>query len=213
MVSPLREILNAVLGSGTYQIRSMRNSQQRPEFVRVPQIDGSLFLVPAAEAQALGPFDERFELYYEDVDYCKRANERGGCFLWMEPWGSHQGGASSSAAGEPPFIALRVSRLRFLRKWHGPLSFPLALLVASLDALIRGATGLAPSRRAVVHALTAQVREVLQPGTRTYLDGRAEETLPRTHDDGSARRPPRSRLARAAVPLGAQRNVDSPGKR
>jgi len=184
MVSPLREVLNAALGSRAYELRSLRRHPQRAEFVRVPQIDGSLLLIPAAEAQALGGFDERYELYYEDVDYCRRANERSGCHLWMEAWGSHQGGASTSTAGAPPFVTLRVSRARFLRKWHGLLGLPLSVLVAWLDALVRGATGRAPSRRAVVRGLVAQLQEVLQPGTRLYLDGRALDTaLPRTSDN------------------------------
>jgi N-acetylglucosaminyl-diphospho-decaprenol L-rhamnosyltransferase len=211
MVSPLREVLNAAFGSRVYELRGLRRHPQRAEFVRVPQIDGSLLLIPAAEAQALGGFDERYELYYEDVDYCRRANERGGCHLWMEVWGSHQGGASSSTAGEPPFVTLRVSRARFLRKWHGPLGLPLSLLVAWLDALVRGATGRAPSRRAVVRGLVAQLREVLQPGTCLYLDGRAIDTaLPRTSDNRDASGPKHLRNPHAEVELGAHSLIGFP---
>lgn len=167
MAGPVREVLNALVGSRVYRMQSRLAPGKR--FVRVPQIDGSLLLVPSREATALGGFDERFELYYEDVDYCRRANLRAGCHLLLESWGSHPGGASFSIAGEPPFITLRVSRMRYLRKWYGALGMPLATFIAVLEFLVRTMTGHAPSRRALVRALAAQLREVVRPAQGSYL--------------------------------------------
>jgi len=169
MAGPMLEILNAFVGSRVYRLPSVARHPPSPGFVQVPQIDGSLLLMPAREAAALDGFDERYELYYEDVDFCRRANLRAGCHLWLESWGTHQAGASFSVAGEPPFIALRVSRTRYLRKWYGRIGVLWALLVAMIEAVSRAATGQAPSRRAILHALVAQSREVVQPGRKTYL--------------------------------------------
>ena len=45
---------------------------------------------------ATGGFDERFELYYEDVDLCSRAEALGPIRFALTSWGTHTGGASSS---------------------------------------------------------------------------------------------------------------------
>lgn len=167
MVSPWRELLSALVGGRAYWLSAFKPTD--PRFVRVPQIDGSLFLVSSGEADALAGFDERFELYYEDVDYCRRANQRAGCHMWVEPWGKHRAGASFAVAGEPAFVTLRVSRLRYLRKWYGRIGLPVALAVGSMESIVRSVTGHAPSRGAVVRALVAQFREVGQPGRGSYL--------------------------------------------
>jgi GT2 family glycosyltransferase len=138
-------------------------------FERVPQIDGSLMLIPIPEYRALGGFDERFELYFEDVDLCRRANRRNGCHLFLQEWGLHVGGASFAVAGASPFVTLRVSRVRYLLKWYGKKGALLALLVACLECLTRGLTGAAPSRRTLARALWAQALEIAQPGRRHYL--------------------------------------------
>jgi N-acetylglucosaminyl-diphospho-decaprenol L-rhamnosyltransferase len=172
------ELYSAVLGSRAYA--GYRLPTSGPGFVQVPQIDGSLLLLPAGEFRALGGFDERFELYFEDVDLCRRANLRQGCHLLPEQWGSHVGGASFAAAGAVPFLVLRASRVRYLRKWYGGRGAALALLVAGLEYLARFATGAAPSRRALATALRIQVIEAVRPGRRRYLTrAAAPERVPR----------------------------------
>jgi N-acetylglucosaminyl-diphospho-decaprenol L-rhamnosyltransferase len=166
MADARHELCSAVAGSRAY---AMYRTSPKPIFERVPQIDGSLMLIPAQEHRALGGFDERFELYFEDVDLCRRANLRKGCHLFLEQWGLHVGGASFAVAGASPFVTLRVSRVRYLLKWYGRWGALLALLVASLECLARGLTGAAPSRRALASALWAQALEIVQPGRRRYL--------------------------------------------
>jgi N-acetylglucosaminyl-diphospho-decaprenol L-rhamnosyltransferase len=161
------ELCSAVVGSRAYA--TYRVSWPKPIFERVPQIDGSLLLVPSHEYRALTGFDERFELYFEDVDLCRRANLRGGCYLLLEKWGSHVGGASFAVAGASPFLTLRVSRVRYLSKWYGKPGALLALLVAWLEFVARILPGAAPSRRTLARALRLQALEVIQPGRRRYL--------------------------------------------
>jgi GT2 family glycosyltransferase len=167
MADPRHELCSAVVGSRAYARYKLPRTG--PGFVQVPQIDGSLLLIPASEFRALGGFDERFELYFEDVDLCRRANRRQGCQLLPEVWGSHVGGASFAAAGAAPFLALRASRVRYLRKWYGGRGAVVALLVAGLEYLARFVSGAAPSRRALATALWIQAIEVVRPGRRRYL--------------------------------------------
>ena len=51
---------------------------------RVPWVTGCCLLLRRECFQALGGFDEEFFLYYEDVDFCRRAAERG-WNVWYEP--------------------------------------------------------------------------------------------------------------------------------
>jgi N-acetylglucosaminyl-diphospho-decaprenol L-rhamnosyltransferase len=167
MADPRLELYSAVVGSRAFATYTI--STPRPTFQRVPQIDGSLLLVPSHEYRALGGFDERFELYFEDVDFCRRANLREGCHLFLENWGTHVGGASSAIAGAGPFLALRASRVRYLLKWYGRRGALLALLVAWLEYVARVLSGAAPSRRTLARALWVQAVEVVRPGRQRYL--------------------------------------------
>lgn len=168
MVSLQRELLSAVAGSRAYGLQGVESGSDA-RFIDVPQIDGSLLLVPMTEAERLGGFDERFELYYEDVDYCRRANDRLGCKLWSETWGSHKAGSSFAMGGDSPFVVLRVSRLRYLQKWFGLRGLLLGLAIGLIETIVRSATGYAPSRRALGRSLTAQFREVFCAGRSSYL--------------------------------------------
>jgi GT2 family glycosyltransferase len=51
---------------------------------RVPWVTGCCLLLRRACLQDLGGLDERFFLYYEDVDLCRRARARGWS-VWYEP--------------------------------------------------------------------------------------------------------------------------------
>ncbi len=92
---------------------------------------GAALLVDAATERTVGEWDERFFLYSEEVDYCRRVRETGRQ-VWYEPtavaW--HHGGGSSSS---PALIALlAVNRVRYVEKWRGPIAgfgyrFPVAI--------------------------------------------------------------------------------------
>jgi N-acetylglucosaminyl-diphospho-decaprenol L-rhamnosyltransferase len=166
MAEPRRELCSAFVGSRAY---ATYLPSPKPIFERVPQIDGSLLLIPSLEYRALGGFDERFELYFEDVDLCRRANLRNGCYLFLEEWGLHVGGASFAVAGASPFLTLRASRVRYLLKWYRWWGAVVALLVAGIEFPARGLTGAAPSHRTLARALWVQAVEIVQPGRRRYL--------------------------------------------
>jgi GT2 family glycosyltransferase len=54
------------------------------ERCEVPWVTGCCFLVRQACVRQLGGFDERYFLYYEDVDFCRRARDAGWT-VWFEP--------------------------------------------------------------------------------------------------------------------------------
>ncbi|HVJ51590.1 MAG TPA: glycosyltransferase family 2 protein [Aliidongia sp.] len=83
----------------------------------VEQVMGACFLIPRPLFESLGGFDERFFVYYEDVDLALRARQAG-WLSWYETGGQviHRGGGSSRRIPARRLFYSLSSRLRFARK-------------------------------------------------------------------------------------------------
>jgi N-acetylglucosaminyl-diphospho-decaprenol L-rhamnosyltransferase len=91
----------------------------------VDAVYGSALVTPAETFRALGGLDERFFMYLEDIDYCRRVRVRG-MRVVLNPAIAvvHLRGQSSVASHEPlaeGMVArhLLQSRVRYVRKVHG----------------------------------------------------------------------------------------------
>jgi GT2 family glycosyltransferase len=116
----------------------------------VDQVIGAFFLVRRQLLEELGGFDERFFVYYEEVDFAVRAHQRG----WSSACVSgatcvHIGGISSRQVKPARLFYSLRSRLLFGFK-HYPLSAAIALVVLTLSlefvarsvsAIARGSLG------------------------------------------------------------------------
>lgn len=86
----------------------------------VDQVIGAFFLVHRNLFEELAGFDERFFVYYEEVDFAKRAREKGRlCFYFAGAAAVHEGGGSSRQAGSNRLFYLLRSRLLYCRKHLG----------------------------------------------------------------------------------------------
>jgi GT2 family glycosyltransferase len=156
-----RELAKAVTGSRAYALEPLRDKA-----VRVDQVSGALLLVRRRDFARLNGFDERFELYYEDVDLCARAAAFGGCVFVPRRWGRHIGGASAAAAAGPAYVAGRLSRMRYVRKHApGPVAGGALLAMAGLEAVARTVARGNEGGAARMAALGAQWREWRRPGS------------------------------------------------
>ena len=96
----------------------------------VDQVIGAFFLVRRALFEQLGGFDERFFLYYEEVDFSRRAASAG----WRSWYCAHArtfhegGGSSSAIPARRLFLVLR-SRLQYARKHFSRLETALVYAV------------------------------------------------------------------------------------
>jgi N-acetylglucosaminyl-diphospho-decaprenol L-rhamnosyltransferase len=128
-----RELAKAVIGSRAYLDRHLKVDSwpAAGHSASVGQVDGALLGIRADTFDAMNGFDERFELYYEDVDICARARSEGGCLFVSELWGTHVGGASSGSVSTTAYQVGRVSRVRYLLKHYGE-SFPVKVAVATI---------------------------------------------------------------------------------
>jgi glycosyltransferase involved in cell wall biosynthesis/GT2 family glycosyltransferase len=144
----------------------------RFRYVDVPQGEGDLFVDQLAGAYLLqrsdyyraNPLDERFELYYEDVDYCDRARECGRGVLFQDTIvGSHIGGASSGRVSPTAYVVGRVSRARYLRQRY-PNAPSWALLAPFLvEAATRTLTGQGEGSDARQQAIRLVKEELAAP--------------------------------------------------
>lgn len=105
-----REFLRAILGSRVYQ--SPIYGEHR--ILNVEQLGGAYMLTSRSWLEA-NKFDERFELYYEDVEISDRARNEDGLILDTRICAVHFGGESSKKSPGISYLVLRVSRARYLK--------------------------------------------------------------------------------------------------
>jgi N-acetylglucosaminyl-diphospho-decaprenol L-rhamnosyltransferase len=83
---------------------------------------GACMLIRRAAWQDVGPLDEGYFMYLEEIDWCRRARARG-WQIWQQPAAVavHHGGSSTRQHAEAMFGHLWRSRLRYYARYHGPL--------------------------------------------------------------------------------------------
>jgi GT2 family glycosyltransferase len=93
----------------------------------VDWIVGASLCVRASAAAEVGLFDERFFMYSEELDWCRRFRARGWRVVYVPTADVlHLEGASSRADLVARDQRFQASKLAYTAKWHGPL---LALLL------------------------------------------------------------------------------------
>lgn len=138
---------------------------REPEAYDVPRevewATGAALAVPSDVVAALGPWDDdRFFLYSEETDYCRRLR-RAGVPIRYVPTAvvvHEQGGSGRSAKLD----ALQtVNKLRYYRKWHGRVASAAFAATLLLHNVLRIAE---PSARASLAALFSRVARASLPG-------------------------------------------------
>jgi N-acetylglucosaminyl-diphospho-decaprenol L-rhamnosyltransferase len=97
----------------------------RVRSTRPVQVDhplGACMLIRRSAWDDVGPLDEGYFMYVEEVDWCRRAQRRG-WQVWHEPAAvvRHHAGASTRQRSATMFAQLWRSRLRYYQRFDGPL--------------------------------------------------------------------------------------------
>jgi GT2 family glycosyltransferase len=119
---------------GAYRLTRFSHDVPR----QVDQIIGAALLVPRTMYQHLGGMDERFFVYFEEVDFCKRLKEAGGeIWFWPEAKVQHLSGQSCEASSVRArmIFVLRQSRKAYFRKHFGRLGGVAMDLINRLEGL------------------------------------------------------------------------------
>ncbi|MBP2232970.1 GT2 family glycosyltransferase [Azospirillum agricola] len=131
----------------------------------VDQVMGAFLLVRRSLFEAVGGFDERFFVYYDDVELClqvRRAGWRVVHFAGAEAY--HRGGGTTDQVRATRlFYGLR-SRLQFVAKHHGPLAL---LAVGAATLLLEPVARLA---QAALRRRPGDMAEVLRGTARLWAD-------------------------------------------
>jgi GT2 family glycosyltransferase len=104
----------------------------KSKFSEVDWISGSFVLMTQDNFKSIGGWDERFWMYFEDVDLCLRAREKGIRILVLNFWECiHDHGGASRKTTRTKIITkshVLISNLLFIRKHFAFPKRELALL-------------------------------------------------------------------------------------
>lgn len=101
----------------------------------VDWVQGSLMLLPLAVFREVGGFDERYVMYYEEVDLQRRLQEAG-IKRWLLPQVAvtHIGGASTRDTRVAD--RMTTSRIMYAQKWGGQIALRRALTTTAIVNLL-----------------------------------------------------------------------------
>jgi hypothetical protein len=101
-------------------------------------LNGWLWMARKDALNKVGPLDERFFMYAEDVDWCKRFKLAGWrVVFYPEAKALHYGGASSANAPSRFNVEMQRANLQYWKKYHGRLSLFLYLMIGCLSYAVR----------------------------------------------------------------------------
>lgn len=109
-------VLPLPLRPAYYQTRLWTHDSERP----VDQPAGAFLMVRRTVLDKVGPLDERFPLYYEDVDWCYRIRSAGWPIMfWPGTSVMHVGGASTSPLYPAAVRQMHLSLIMYFEKHYG----------------------------------------------------------------------------------------------
>jgi GT2 family glycosyltransferase len=119
---------------GAYKLTRFGHDTAR----QVEQIIGAAIVVRRADYERLGGMDERFFVYFEEVDFCKRLREMGG-EIWFAPEARVQHLAVLSCENDSVcarmIFVLRESRRKYFTKHFGVLAGAALEIVNRLEGI------------------------------------------------------------------------------
>jgi N-acetylglucosaminyl-diphospho-decaprenol L-rhamnosyltransferase len=158
---------NAVLRRYYVQDRSDDEPQD------VDWLVGACLCVRASAAHQVGLFDERFFMYSEELDWCRRFRDAGWRVVYV-PTAEvvHVEGASSRLDLAARDRLFQASKLAYTAKWHGPLVARALRAYLVLEYLARGveeaakllARSRVSERRARLRVISSGLRSAVRRG-------------------------------------------------
>lgn len=123
----------------------------------VDQVMGAFFFVRRSVFVTLGGFDERFFVYFEDLDFARRAREHGWRSVYLATAQAfHRGQGTTDAATDRRTFYFCRSRLMFaLKHFRQPAAIAVIGATLLLEPIARLAAGLAGRRGATAATLRA----------------------------------------------------------
>lgn len=122
--TPKAELKRKRLEQGLNQREPWARREAMNDASRTREVDwvsGSCMLFPRLTLEEVGPWDQNFFLYFEDIDWCLRIKEKGlSIFHTPEVRVIHAHGASMEQDPESSEVEYRLSQCYFTLKHFGP---------------------------------------------------------------------------------------------
>ncbi|MDE2400458.1 MAG: glycosyltransferase family 2 protein [Burkholderiales bacterium] len=145
--TPWRLILSWLgMSAITWLPSIFRRTESSEDFYASPKanvawVSGAFLLTRLALWRQLGGLDDRYFMYVEDVDYCKRARQSGYSISYLSDMKvTHYEGGGKSWLGEAALLRSMRSYLIYLRKFHTPFAASLTSTSLGLVMLARAAS-------------------------------------------------------------------------
>jgi len=107
---------------------------------QVETLEGSCMLIRRDVIDEVGFLDERFFMYSEEIDLCRRILEHNWQLYWVpQAKIMHYGGQSSRQAQQKMFLELYRSKVEYFRKhlgWWGGVAYKAVLVLASVPRVV-----------------------------------------------------------------------------
>jgi GT2 family glycosyltransferase len=151
--------LDALRAIASYRLEEWAGGAPR----QVEALQGACVLVRRTVLDRIGLLDERFFIYTEEVDLCRRMSDSGWELFWV-PQASivHFGGQSTRQVARRMFLELYRSKVQYFRKHRGvrgALAYKLVLAAAAIPRVVTPA---------ILIALRPRRRRELTPLIRNY---------------------------------------------
>ena len=89
----------------------------------VDWVTGACMMVPQRVADIVGPLDEAYFMYSEELDWCRRIKDAGWRVVYLpSAQVIHHSGKSSEQAITARHVHFQQAKLRYFRKYHGRLA-------------------------------------------------------------------------------------------
>lgn len=151
-----------------YHMEDTQTSQALPGET-VDWLVGAALMVRREALAQVGGFDEGYFMYSEELDWCRRAKYAGWQIVHLpDAQVVHYEGKSSEQVVAARHIRFQTSRVRYFRKFHGPLAagfLRLAILgMFAVEWLLEAGKGLAGSKRPLRRERMAAYAQLLASG-------------------------------------------------
>ena len=146
----------------------------------VDWVDGAALMARREAIQQVGPLDEGFFMYSEELDWCRRFREAGWRVVYLpEARIVHHRGKSSEQVAAASHIHFQTSKVRYFHKYHGRVvaeTLRLFLMGNYIWQLgVEGAKWLVGHRRPLRAQRVAAYWQVLSSGLRSRSEGKWAE--------------------------------------
>ena len=144
------------------------------EAEEVDWLVGAALLVRREALQQIGGFDEGYFMYSEELDWCRRAKDAGWRIIYLPAAEiMHYEGKSSEQVATARHIRFQTSKIRYFRKFQGPLTAEfLRLAIGGMFAvewLIEAGKWLLGSKRLLRQERMAAYLQLLRSGLRSSI--------------------------------------------